>query len=155
MGGRLVYKSYRFRLYPKEEQIIYFEEMFKCCRVVYNHFLEMKIKAYEAKRHDPSVHVPTRFDMCKLLTTFKKTETNKEGTQYLTKVDSTSLVYELKNLEDAFNRFFKRMKQGVKDPGYPNFKGARDKDSATFAFKKKEAIERNKIKFAKIGWVNA
>lgn len=159
-GGTLddettTYKAYRCRLYPKPAQEAYFRRMFSCCRTVYNHFLQVRMEAYEERKTDPDVRVPSRFDMCRMLTSYKKTELDKNGRAYLKDVDSTSLVYEIQHLDDAFRRFFQRIRQGRRDAGYPRFKGRGDKDSCTVAFKRLDVVEKNKIRFAKIGWVNA
>ena len=155
MEDATTYRAYRCRLYPKPHQEAYFKRMFSCCRTVYNHFLEVRMAAYEERKADPSVRVPSRFDMCRMLTSYKKTETDKDGRAYLKDVDSTALVYEIQHLDDAFRRFFQRMRKGSRDAGYPRFKGRGDKDSCTISYKRKDFIEKNKIKFAKIGWVNA
>lgn len=155
MEDATTYKAYRCRLYPKPHQEAYFKRMFSCCRTVYNHFLEVRMAAYEERKTDPNVRVPSRFDMCRMLTSYKKTEVDKDGRPYLKDVDSTALVYEIQHLDDAFRRFFQRIRKGSRDAGYPRFKGRGDKDSCTISYKRKDFIEKNKIKFAKIGWVNA
>lgn len=53
-GRRL---SYKFRLYPNDEQRRFFAVNFGCCRYVYNHFLEARIAAYEKTREKVSVPV--------------------------------------------------------------------------------------------------
>ena len=47
VGRRL---SYKYRIYPTKEQQHYFAVNFGCCRYVYNHFLEARIKAYNRTR---------------------------------------------------------------------------------------------------------
>lgn len=42
--------SYRYRIYPTEEQIEYFNKNFEACRFVYNHYLRARIDAYEATK---------------------------------------------------------------------------------------------------------
>lgn len=155
MEENVTYRRFRFRLYPKPAQEEYFRRMFSCCRIVYNHFLEIRIAAYEARRRGELERVPTRFDMCRMLTTFKKERTDKDGRHFLSDVDSTALVYELQHLDDAFRRFFQRVKAGSSKAGYPRFKGRGDRESATVTFKKTENVERNRMRFAKVGWVNA
>ena len=41
-----MYKSFKYRLYPDEEQKILLEKHFGCTRFVYNYFLELKQKQY-------------------------------------------------------------------------------------------------------------
>lgn len=155
MANRTTYKAYKCRLYPKPAQEAYFRRMFGCCRLVYNHFLEMRIEAYEAHVADPSVKVPSHFEMCRLLTDYKRERLDAAGRPFLKDVDSTALVYELQHLDNAFHRFYRRVREGAPNVGFPRFKKRGDKDSATMAFKKLADIERNKMRFAKVGWVNA
>lgn len=155
MPSRTTYKAYRFRLYPKAEQEVYFRKMFGCCRLVYNHFLQVRIDAYEERKVDPSVRVPTHFDMCKMLTDYKRERTDAEGKPFLREVDSTALVYELRHLDDAFNQFYRRVRQGARSVGFPRFKKRGDRDSATMAFKRRDDLRPNKVRLAKVGWVNA
>ena len=35
-----MYKAYKFRLYPNDEQIVLINKTFGCYRFVYNHFLD-------------------------------------------------------------------------------------------------------------------
>ena len=76
MTTKRVYKAYRCRLYPGPEQEAYFRRMFGCCRLVYNHFLAARIAAYEERKVDPEVKVPTHFDLCRMLTDFKRERTD-------------------------------------------------------------------------------
>lgn len=43
-------KAYKFRIYPTEEQKIFFSKTFGCVRLVYNLMLNDRIKAYEESR---------------------------------------------------------------------------------------------------------
>ena len=52
-----MYKAYKFRLYPNDEQRQLIHKTFGCTRFIYNHFLnECKEKGYQKA-----------FDMCKKL----------------------------------------------------------------------------------------
>ena len=45
--------TYKYRLYPDKEQVIYLSKLFGCCRFVYNHFLNEKQTQYkETKTSD-------------------------------------------------------------------------------------------------------
>ena len=39
--------TYKFRIYPNKEQQDYLANVFGCCRLVYNHFLNEKKKQYD------------------------------------------------------------------------------------------------------------
>ena len=43
-------KAYKFRIYPNKTQEILIQKTFGCVRFVYNHFLDKRIKAYEADK---------------------------------------------------------------------------------------------------------
>ena len=46
-------KAYKFRIYPSEEQKIFFSKTFGCVRLVYNLMLNDRIKAYEESKDNP------------------------------------------------------------------------------------------------------
>ena len=85
-----IYKAYKFRLYPTEEQRILIHKTFGCSRFVYNYYLN-----YQKENG-----VKKSFDLCKDL---KELENNHE---YLKEVDSCALRCSIFDLEDGFNNFF-------------------------------------------------
>ena len=105
-GGDIMYKSYRFRLYPTTNQVELIHKTFGCTRVVYNHYLEKQKALYDEGKDSLSC-----FDMIKDL---KNLQVERP---YLKEVDSCSLRCSLFNLDDAFKRWYKG--QGE----YPKFKG--------------------------------
>ena len=44
-------RAYKFRIYPNDEQKILFAKTFGCVRMVYNHWLDRKIRQYEENRY--------------------------------------------------------------------------------------------------------
>lgn len=103
-------RSYKFRLYPNREQEILIQKTFGCVRFVYNHFLDERIQQYSQ-----AGKAPTRFQQDKSLTTLKK------ELEWLREPDKCALQEALKNLDAAYQNFFRRVKQGEK-PGFPRFK---------------------------------
>ena len=95
-----MYKSYQFRLYPNDSQIIMIQKTFGCTRFVYNHYLEKR------KKRDL-----TCFDVIKDLPNLYLKY------PFLKEVDSCSLRCSLFDLEDGFKRFIKHQNN------YPKFKG--------------------------------
>ena len=95
-----IYKAYKYRLYPTEEQKKLIHKTFGCNRFVYNHYLD-----YQKKN---GVHKSS--DLCKDLKELEKEY------EYLKEIDSCSLRCSIFDLEDAFNNFF------AKRSNYPNFK---------------------------------
>lgn len=139
-------RAFVYRLYPNNVQIALMQRTFGCCRFVYNHFLSDRIKAYkeEGKRitfNQQSAALPAL----------------KKEFPWLAEVDSTALVATAKNLDEAYQRFFERVKSGGK-PGFPRFKS---KYHSRKSYKTKNPngktikIEGNRIKFLKLGWVKA
>ncbi|HFE9852573.1 TPA: helix-turn-helix domain-containing protein [Enterococcus faecalis] len=47
-------KAYKFRIYPTEEQEIFFAKSFGCVRKVYNLMLDDLMKAYEENKNGSS-----------------------------------------------------------------------------------------------------
>lgn len=108
--------SYKFRIYPNIEQVQQIRRTFGCCRFVWNRYLAQRIEAYRETGKSP-----TRFMQDKDLTSLKK----EDETIWLRKVDATALQSTLRDLDTAYQNFFRRVKKGAK-PGYPKFKSKRN-----------------------------
>lgn len=107
--------SYKFRLYPNREQINLIERTFGCCRYVYNHYLAKRQDVYKTTGETLNYYACSA-DM----TLLKK----QEETIWLREVDKCALQNALKQLDAAFQNFFRRVKKG-ETPGYPRFKSKR------------------------------
>ena len=103
--------SYKFRMYPTKAQEQQMQRTFGCCRYVYNHYLAQRINAYEQDGQTLSYN-----DCCKDLTQLKHT------LEWLREVDSTALQSSLRDLDIAYQNFFRRVKKGGEKPGFPKFK---------------------------------
>lgn len=108
--------GYKFRIYPNIAQAQQIRRTFGCCRFVWNHYLAQKIEAYKETGKSP-----TRFMQSKDLTCLKK----QEETLWLKEVDAMALISSLRDLDDAYKHFFRRVKKGEK-PGYSKFKSKRN-----------------------------
>ena len=105
---RRLYKTnytYKFRIYPNEQQKELIEKTFGCCRFVYNYFLDKRIKTYEETKETLNF-----YSCCKQLTELK------QELPWLKEVDSTSLQSSLKDLDTAYQNFWKLHN------GFPKFK---------------------------------
>lgn len=102
-------KAYKFRLYPTKSQETLIAKTIGCNRFVYNHFLAKCIEAYS--EYDSSINYN---DCSALLTKLKK------ELPWLKEPDSTSLQSTLKDLDFAYQKFFKEKK------GYPKFKSKKN-----------------------------
>ena len=103
--------AYKFRLYPNNEQENLIQKTFSCCRFVYNYFLAERKTSYSENGK-----APTRFQQDKELPLLKK------EMKWLSDVDSTALQSSVRDLDIAYQNFFRRVKLGVKPYGYPKFK---------------------------------
>ena len=131
-------KCYKFRLYPTDEQRTLIEKTFGCTRKVYNDFLDTRKTEYKQNKTSLSYT-----DCAKMLTVYK------QGFDYMSEVDSTALQNSLRNLDAAYQNFFK------KRAGYPNFKSKRDSHKAYRSTNNGKTIElfEKAIKLPKLGLV--
>lgn len=106
----LCYKAYKFRIYPNKEQKVLLAKTFGCVRLVYNYYLNRKIKAYEIDKSTLSYR-----DCSKDLVPLKKEK------DFLKEVDSISLQQSLRHLENSYQNFFRDKKVG-----FPKFKSRRN-----------------------------
>lgn len=106
--------SYKFRIYPNKEQEELIQKTFGCCRFVYNHYLSMRKDAWEERQETLNYYACAN-DMTHL----------KKELYWLKEVDATALQSSVRDLDSAYQNFFRRAKQGDK-PGYPKFKSKRD-----------------------------
>ena len=133
-------KAYKFRIYPDAEQKVLFAKTFGCTRLVYNYYLDKKIKLY---REDKSRFSYTQCagDMAKL----KK----EDDYLFLSEVDSIALQQSLRHLDTAFQNFFTRPKTG-----FPKFKSRRNKKSyTTICISNNIVLHDGFLKLPKIGLV--
>ena len=105
-------KSIKFRLYPNEEQSKLLEQQFGHCRYIYNWALDYS--QWEYKNNQTNTF---RKNWQSLLPDLK------QYLPWLKDGNSQSIQYELKNLESAYSRFYKKL------GGFPKFKSKYDKQS--------------------------
>jgi len=125
-------KSYKYKLKPSEEQIVLLNKHFGSVRFVYNFFLNERKKEYETNKQSLNY-----YDNAKSLTELKK----QEEFSWLNEINSQSVQSSLKNLEGAYNGFFK------KRTGFPKFKSKHDKNS--FCIPQFVKLENGKLKIPK------
>ena len=105
MKTKIVQKSYKFRIYPTLEQIIFFAKTFGCVRKVYNLMLDNRKKDYE------------EYKITGIKTKYPTPAKYKKDFSYLKEVDSLALANAQLNLEKAFKNFLRN-----KEFGYPKYK---------------------------------
>lgn len=134
----LVNKAYKFRIYPSKEQEILIAKTIGCSRFVFNHFLAKWNDTYKATGKGLT------YNSCSSQLTQLKKEL-----VWLKEVDSIAIQSSLKNLADAYSRFFKKQNDT------PRFKSKKNKVQSytTKHTNGNIAIEGNKIKLPKLGLV--
>ena len=137
----IIYKGIRVRLYPTEEQEVFFNKTFGCCRFVYNKTLENCKQLYELTQHFPSG---------------KERSANlvplKEEYDFLKDVSATALQQSVRDLDYALNNFFKNKNHF----GFPRFKSKHNlKQSYRTTCDKRYVyiIDNKHIKLPKLGRV--
>lgn len=115
--GHFIHRSYKYRIYPNDEQKELLEKHFGCCRFVYNHFLATRKSAYESDRKTLSL-----FETHHMCSNMKKMD----EFSWLNEVYSHALQASLKNLDCAYQKFFRKTAK------FPRFHSKRDKQSVTF-----------------------
>lgn len=134
----MVEKAYKYRIYPNKRQNEIIDKTFGCCRFVYNYYLAKKIEIYKRDKKTLT-YVQCANDMKKL----------KSELEWLKEVDSTALQSSLRDLDSAYQKFFKE------HSGYPKFKS---KKTHRYSYKSKcnngniQYCDRH-IKLPKLGMV--
>lgn len=106
---RKVEKAYRYRIYPNKQQKELIAKTFGCCRFVYNKYLAMRIDKYKESKKSFTYNQCAN-DMKNL----------KSELEWLKEVDSTSLQSSLRDLDMAYQKFFKE------HTGFPKFKSKKN-----------------------------
>ena len=99
-------KTYKYRIYPNEEQKIYLAKTFGCTRFIYNQMLADRIESYEENKDldIKNIKYPTPAQY-------------KIEFPWLKEVDSLALANAQLNLDKAYKNFFRD-----KSVGFPKFK---------------------------------
>ena len=139
-----MYKAYKFRLYPNDEQMVLINKTFGSARYTYNYYLDKMINnGYKTSYANIQDYV----DNLKYEATF------------LQEIDSIVIRQSLFNLDNAYQKMFN--KQG----GYPKFKSKYEKNSyntvAIYSkYKDKEYcnielnLQTRQIKLPKLKWID-
>jgi putative transposase len=131
-------RTYRYRIYPNQEQRKELARTFGCGRWVYNWALETKTKAYY--QDDESLSFT---DLSSRLTSKKK----EEETEWLSEVSAVTLQQSLRNLNQAFTNFFEGRAE------YPSFKSKKGDQTARYvgtAFDIRKENEKRKLRLSKM-----
>lgn len=108
----LVTRAYKIRLYPNKSQKTFFNKTFGCCRIVYNEMLWKISKDYKETKKKYSLE--DKYNLFKLI---------KSKYEWMSECDSQGLTQVRRDIDLAFNNFFKNIAK------YPKFKKKKDKNS--------------------------
>lgn len=129
-------KAYKFRLYPTEEQKQFFNQCIGNARFVYNHCLALKKELWENEKKSISIN-----ELSKHITDLKKYQEY----EWLKKSDSIALQQSIRDLDTAFQRFFKKQAK------YPRFHNKHRKNSyRTINQNGTIAIKNGKLRLPKL-----
>ena len=113
---KIIHKSYKFRILPDKEQVELLSKHFGACRFVFNRYLNSRKETYLEEKKSLNY-----YDNANDLTKLKK----EEEFLWLKEINSQSLQSSLRNLDTAYNKFFRKQTK------FPRFKSKYDKQSFT------------------------
>ena len=115
-------KTYKYRLMPTKNHIRTLNQQLEECRWLYNHLLEYRRDQWQNNRHSVAL-----YEEQNLLPALKVER------PALTLVHSQVLQNVNVRLDLAFKAYFRRVKAGEGEVGYPRFKGYGRYDSLTYS----------------------
>lgn len=118
-------KAFKYRIYPNKTQKELIQKTFGCARFVYNHFLNKKIELYKNEGKTMA------YNKCS-----KELTILKNDLQWLKEPDKDSLQKSLKDLDNAYQKFFKE------HTGFPKFKSKKNRNKSY-----RTSCTNNNIKF--------
>ena len=131
-------KAFKYRIYPNKKQQELIQKTFGCTRFIYNYYLNKRKEMYENDR------TTFTYNMCsKDLTSLKK------DLEWLKEVDSVGLQSSLKDLDYAYQKFFKE------HTGYPKFKSKKNRYKSYKTKNTNNCLDfiNKHIKLPKLGFV--
>ena len=136
----LHHKAYKFRIYPNQEQEILIAKTIGCSRYVYNHLLNLWNEEYSKTGKGLS------YNSCSAMLPQMKKD---QETIWLKEVDSIALQSSVRDLSDAFERFFKKQNK------HPQFKSKKYpvQSYTTKNVNNNIIIKDNTVKLPKLGFV--
>lgn len=118
MDSRVVKRAFKYRFYPTPQQEQQLSQTFGCVRYVYNRALAERSRAWTTEKRRISYA-----ETDKMLTAWKRDL----ETSWLTESSKGPLQATLRNLQGAFDKFWRKQAQ------YPRFKKkGKSRDSATY-----------------------
>jgi len=150
----VIRKGFKFRVYPNREQRRKLAVQFGHARFVYNYYLNLRNETY-AETGKNLNYYGTANDLPRL-------KSDPEFV-WLREADSQVLQQSLKDLQTAFDNFFRMHEEGTlprgkgkarkdgKPKGFPRFKSRRDRQSIRYPQRFK--LDKQGVYLPKVGWV--
>ena len=143
---KTINKAYKLRIYPNKKQKELIDTTINSCRFVYNYYLDMKIKTYKEtgksmSKYDCNNHCNREL---------------KKELEWLKNSDKFALTNSIYDLDTAYQNFFREVKKGNDNQGYPKFKSKKtSKLSYRTNFTNNNIeIKNSKIKLPRLSWIN-
>jgi putative transposase len=140
---RTIQTTYRYRLDPTAEQEAQLRRFAGARRFVWNWALNRKRQHYRQTGKTLSYNV-----LAAELTRLKQ----QPATAWLREIDSQSLQQTLRDLENAYQHFFRRARNGDKKRGFPKFK-SRKTDTPRFRIPQRVVFQDASVSVPKIGLI--
>ena len=136
--ARAMLRGYRFRVYPSKTQIGMLNNIFGCCRFVWNKMLEDRISHYNTTGDSLVNHYNNYY----------------VGNDFLKKVPARCLQMTERNLNTAYSNFYQRVRNNDKKAGFPKFKKKYSEQSfQIYNDNNCIVVENEAIRLPKLGWL--
>ena len=132
-------KAYKYRIYPNQNQKVFFAKSFGCCRFIFNKALEYKKSSYESSKTNISLNT--------LNSSWLKEQ--KVNFPWLSEINSQALQQSIKHLDSSYKNFFRTHK------GFPKFKNKYSKQSFSIPQFVTIDFKKSYVKIPKLGNVLA
>lgn len=140
---RTIQTTYRYRLDPTVEQLAVLNQFAGARRFVWNWALNRKRTHFQQTGKTLSFAA-----LCSELTRLKQ----QPATAWLREMESQSLQQALRDLERAYQHFFRRVRNGEKKKGFPTFT-SRKTDTPRFRIPQRVTLDGSFVSVPKIGMV--
>ncbi|MBC8164025.1 MAG: IS200/IS605 family element transposase accessory protein TnpB [Roseiflexaceae bacterium] len=137
-------KAFKYRIYLTKGQRRIVEQQLEECRWLYNELLATRKRAYEASNISLR-----RYDLQNMIPGLKVARPS------LTSVHSLVLQNVNIRVDVAFQAFFRRVREGAEEVGFPRFKGRGRYDSITYSqYGNGVRLEGDRLILSKVGAVH-